>query len=263
MDIKLYNQDCFEGLKNIPDNSVDLVLTDPPYATCKNNTVTEWDKEIDLRKLFDEYWRVLKPNGTICCCCQQPFTSKLVLNDMKNYKCSWIWLKEASTNFMNAKYVPQKLTEEIVVFSKLAGSYSTKGSMRYYPQMLEGDPYSVKASKARKSPSSVVRQNLDVLAKENNGERYPVNVIFFPRDKNKLHPTQKPVSLMEYFIKTYTTENDTVLDSFMGSGTTAVAAINQKRNFIGFEMDTKHGYFDIIKNRVNEVITDDFNLEIN
>ena len=237
--IQLYNGDCLELMKNIPDGSVDLVLCDLPYSSKKRKTTwNDWDCEIDLSLLWEEYNRIIKDNGAIVLFATDLFSAELITSNYKNYKYKWIWQKECGTGFLNAKRMPLRDFEEILVFYKNQPIYN--------PQMREGKPYV--CTKGSKSKNYCKTDK--IVTTENNGERYPLTIISFKRDKSKLHPTQKPVALLEYLIKTYTNENDVVLDNCMGSGSTGVACINTNRNFIGIELDK--GYFDIAEKRINE-----------
>ena len=230
--IDLRQGDCLEIMKDIPDKSIDMILADLPYQTTKN----KWDLMIPLEPLWEQYNRVIKDDGAIVLFSQQPFTSILVTSNLKHYRHEWIWEKEQGTGFLNAKKMPLKNHENILVFYKKLPTYN--------PQMRTGfKPYKTKKG----HHGSNYGEDKGALT-ESNGERYPLTVLKFSRDKDKLHPTQKPVALLEYLIKTYTNENDTVLDNVMGSGSTGVACINTNRNFIGIELDDK--YFEIAKQRI-------------
>lgn len=226
----IYNMDCLEGMKHIPDQSIDMILCDLPYGTTQNS----WDSCIDLTKLWSEYKRICK--GAIVLFAQTPFDKVLGCSNLKMLKYEWVWEKENSaTGFLNAKKAPLKYHENILVFYKRPPAYN--------PIFTEGKPY--------KSISSANSSNYgknERTVTENTGFRYPKTILKFKRDSVKLHPTQKPVALLEYLIKTYTNEGNTVLDNCMGSGTTALAAINTGRNFIGFELDTT--YYDIANKRI-------------
>ena len=242
--------DCLELMKAIPDRSVDLILADLPYqiSACK------WDKIINLEKLWKEYNRIIKDNGAIVLTASQPFTSKLILSNIEMYKYTWTWIKDNATNFLNKKYQPGKITEDIVVFGKMATSYSKKGNMKYNPLMEKGKPYKTTNSVARRT-NAVIRSNINNVPTINNGERYPNNIIEIKRDKQKIHPTQKPIALMEYLIKTYTNKGDIVLDNVMGVGTTGIACINTDRSFIGMEINKE--YFNIAKQRIISIRDED------
>lgn len=225
MDIKTENTwlmfgDCLERMKEIPDGSVDMILCDLPYGTTQN----KWDSVLPLDKLWAEYNRIC--DGTIVLTAQTPFDKVLGVSNLRMLKYEWIWRKEAGTGFLNAKKMPLKDHENILVFYEKLKTYN--------PQMRTGfKSYKCKQGHVGSNYGKVRPDNIT----ESNGERYPLSVLDFTRDKSKVHPTQKPVALMEYLIKTYTDEGDTVLDNTMGSGTTGVACRNTGRKFIGIEMD--------------------------
>ena len=245
--IDLYNGDCLEVMKDIPDKSVDMILTDLPYGT----SACKWDTVIDLEKMWAQYNRVIKEDGAIVLFGSEPFSSILRTSNLEMYKYDWKWEKPSGANFLNFKYQPAKVHEDIMVFGKMATSYSKKGNMRYFPQMESGEPYTQKSGKQKQEKNnSTVRSKIDQVVTENKGTRYPRSIQKFNKDKEKLHPTQKPVNLLEYLIKTYTNEYEIVLDSCMGSGSTGVACVNTNRNFIGVELDK--GYFDIAKERIEK-----------
>ena len=236
---KIYNEDCLEGMKRIPDKSVDMILCDLPYGT----TACKWDEIIPFESLWEQYERVIKDNGAIVLFGSEPFSSKLRMSNIKNYKYDWIWDKNKGSNYASAKYMPLKIHETISVFSK--------GNKRvdYYPVMREGKMRNKKSY----SKGGGVYGSLKSDGKDNyNNLYYPVSILNYSNasQKGKVHPTQKPVPLFEYLIKTYTNEGETVLDNCMGSGTTAIACLNTNRNFIGFEMDKE--YFDIANERINK-----------
>ena len=236
MTSSLYLGDCLEVMRDIPDGSVDMVLTDPPYGT----TQCKWDSVIPFEPMWGEVWRVLKRNGVAVLLAQSPFDKVLGSSSIANLKYEWIWQKEAGTGHLNAKKAPMKDHENILVFYKKLPTYN--------PQMRVGfKPYS--QSQGRTKSKNYGKQTGAITVSD--GSRYPLSVINFPRDKYKVHPTQKPVSLMEYLIKTYTNEGETVLDFTMGSGTTGVAAKNLNRKFIGIELDPD--YFRIAKDRIDAV----------
>jgi site-specific DNA-methyltransferase (adenine-specific) len=211
--------------------SIDLVLCDLPYGTTQN----KWDSVIPLDKLWSEYSRIAR--GAIVLTAAQPFTSSLVFSNLSQFKYQWVWKKPQATGHLNAKKQPMRAHEDVLVFYYSQPTYN--------PQMTIGKPYTQKSGRASENWGSQV----SVLT-ENSGERYPLSVQEFSSDRDKLHPTQKPVALMEYLIRTYTNEGDTVLDNCMGSGTTGVACMNTERNFIGIEQDP--AYFQIAKNRIEE-----------
>jgi site-specific DNA-methyltransferase (adenine-specific) len=233
--IDLLHGDCLNLMKTIPDNSIDMVLTDPPYGT----TACKWDTVIDFELMWLQLKRITKDNGAICLFGSEPFSSHLRLSNLKMYKYDWHWKKERGTGHLNAKKYPLKDIELISVFCKKPH--------KYYPVMREGKPYTCKKGGLSDNYNKDSRKNIITV---NSGNRYPLTTIEFKRDKSKVHPTQKPVALLEYFLKTYTLENETVLDFTMGSGSTGVACKNLNRNFIGIEMDDK--YFQIAKERINE-----------
>lgn len=235
--IDLRQGDCLELMKDIPDKSIDMILCDLPYGTTRN----KWDSVISLNKLWEQYNRIIKDNGAIVLFSQMPFSAELVHSNLNLFKYEWIWQKENGTGFLNAKKMPLKIHENIEIFYKKTPTYN--------PQMRKGfKPYACK--QGRGSSSWNYNENFGGYVTENNGERYPIDVIKEKRE-NGLHPTQKPVALLEYLIKTYTNENETVLDNCMGSGSTGVACINTNRNFIGIELDEK--YFEIAKKRIDDV----------
>jgi len=243
--MKLINDDCLKVLPTLANNSVDLILTDPPYGTssCK------WDSVIPLDKMWKELQRVIKEYKPIILFGSEPFSSYLRTSNIKWFKYDWVWEKQRGSNFLNYKYQPSKNYEIISVFSNGATSFVKNNSnCPYNPQMVNGLPYKIKQGKGG---DAVVREGSrtgkDIITK-NNGTRYPNAIQKFNFDKEKLHPTQKPVALLEYLIKTYTNESDIVLDFTMGVGSTGVAAKNLNREFIGIELDEK--YFNIAKERL-------------
>ena len=232
---KIYNEDCLEGMKRIPDKSIDMILCDLPYGT----TACKWDTIIPFEPLWEQYERIIKDNGAIVLTASQPFTSVLANSNLRLFKYEWIWEKEQGVNFMMAKKQPMKVHENILIFYKKQPSYN--------PQMTEGTPYI-----SGKGDSGEVTGRVRKKQTKNNGTRYPRSVQKIKREFG-LHPTQKPVALFEYLIKTYTNEGETVLDNCMGSGTTAIACMNTKRNFIGFELDKE--YHDIALERIKNHTT--------
>ena len=237
--IKLYNGDCLEVMKDIPDKSIDAIICDLPYGT----TEAKWDCIIPIDALWNEYKRIIVDGGAIVLTAREPFTSKLVISNLKGYKHKWIWNKKQSGSFANAKFMPLQIEEDILVFTK------NGEKVNYYPQMRKG--------KMRKKGGS--KKQIETMSKfikpeffKYSDDYYPVNILEdYPNCSNKannMHPTQKPVALLEYLIKTYTNEGDVVLDNTMGSGTTGVACINTNRNFIGMELD--ENYFNIAKERI-------------
>jgi len=243
--MKLINDDCLKVLPTIADKSVDLILTDPPYGT----SACKWDSVIPFDKMWVQLQRLIKENKPIILFGSEPFSSYLRTSNIKWFKYDWIWEKQRGSNFLNYKYQPSKNYEIISVFSNGATSFVKNNSnCPYNPQMIEGIPYEMKQGKGG---DAVVREGSRIgknIITKNNGTRYPNAIQKFNSDKEKLHPTQKPVALLEYLIKTYTNENDTVLDFTMGSGSTGVACKNLNREFIGIELDEK--YFNIAKERI-------------
>jgi len=238
---KIYNMDCLEGMKLIDDKSIDMILCDLPYGTTK----CKWDIVIPFEPLWEQYERIIKDNGAIVLFGSQPFTSALVMSNLKLFKYEWIWQKTLATNFMLVKKQPAKKHENILVFYKKQPTYN--------PQMEIGKPYKDKPRKRTVG----IHGNAETIKKaiNNEGTRYPSSVQLFSNGNNRnVHPTQKPVELCEYLIKTYTNENELVLDNCIGSGTTAIACINTNRNYIGFELDKE--YYEIAKNRINKHIID-------
>lgn len=233
---KIHQGDCLGLMKEIPDKSVDMILCDLPYGTTRN----KWDSVIDLTLLWKEYERIIKDNGAILLFAQVPFNVVLGNSNLKLLKYEWIWEKDSGTGFLNSKKMPLKIHENILVFYKKPPCYN--------PQMRTGfKPYEIKKGHHGSNYGS----DKGAITKS-NGERYPISLIQYKRDKEKIHPTQKPIALLEYLIKTYTNENDLVLDNCMGSGSTGVAAINTNRNFIGIEKD-KH-YCEIARKRIDEAL---------
>ena len=216
-------------MKSIPDGSVDAIITDPPYGT----TACKWDSVIPFEPMWEQLKRIIKPNGAIVLTASQPFTSALVMSNIKMFKYEWIWDKRQTGNPFLAKKQPLKVHENILIFN----------TNIYKPQMLEG-----RMRKKGGGKNSKIFGNTDEVV---NNQYYPKSILEISNCSNKidkLHPTQKPTALMEYLIKTYTNEGETVLDFTMGSGSTGVAAKNLNRNFIGIELDEK--YFEIAKRRI-------------
>lgn len=220
---KIYHGDSFELINDIPDNSVDLILEDMPY----NQTRCEWDVKIDLEKYWESRKKIIKENGVIVLTASQPFTSFLVTSNIELFRYEWIWEKTKSTGFLDCSYRPMRSHENILVFYNLKPTYN--------PQKRQGDPW---VRGRVKRPKSCWGEQAAHYAKNETGERQPKSIILVSNPNNdSLHPTQKPVVLFEYLIKTYTNESDIVFDGFSGSGTTGVAAIRTNRNFICIEKD--------------------------
>ena len=237
---KLYNGDCLELMKDIPDKSVDMVLCDLPYGT----TTCKWDTIIPFEPLWKQYNRIIKNNGAIVLTASQPFTSLLVCSNIKMFRYCWVWNKKRPSNPMLAKKQCLKIHEDVCVFSKNPHNYFPQGVFE-----TDGKPRGgTNPSKTELGFGKSVKQKY-----KQTHSGYPKSIIEFGIDNSKnMHPTQKPVKLMEYLIKTYTNENDIVLDNCMGSGTTGVACKNTNRNFIGIELDEK--YFNIAKDRIEGML---------
>lgn len=245
MTVELHMGDCLEVMHSIEDGSVDMILADLPYGT----TACKWDTVIDLPSLWKHYKRVIKRNGAIVLTASQPFTSALVMSNPSMFKYCWAWDKCLASGALNAPYQPLKAHEDVCVFSWAASTHSPNGTMTYNPQMARGEPYDKR--KTNFAPVKQIYRSAVLPSKGINttGERYPTSVLRITNaDRNKVHPTQKPVALMEYLIRTYTNEGETVLDNTMGSGTTGVACVNTGRDFIGIEQD--EGYFQIATQRI-------------
>lgn len=242
----IYCADCLDIMPQIADNSVDMILCDLPYGT----TSCKWDAIIPFDKLWEQYNRIIKDNGAIVLFGKEPFSSRLRLSNIDMYKYDWIWVKNTKSNFMQANNQPLNNVELISVFGKgYARKIKDKVMMKYNPQFTEGVAY--KIPKTIKT-SGLFRENHKngtyMHYERDTSKRFPYNIIHFNVDKTKIHPTQKPVELLQYLIRTYTNENDVVLDNCMGSGSTIVAAIREKRQYIGIEKD-EH-FFDIAKRRI-------------
>ena len=235
---KVLHGDCLELMKDIPSGSIDAIITDPPYGT----TACKWDSVIPFDLMWEQLNRIIKPNGAIVLFGSQPFTSTLIVSNLKMYRHQWIWKKSRPANFMNANYQPMKYHEDVLVFGL--------NKVNYYPIKFKGNKNH--ASTARSGSSNIYGLYENKAGVDTNDMKYPSSIIEIKStDSTKnLHPTQKPVALMEYLIKTYTNENETVLDFTMGSGTTGVACVNLNRNFIGIEKDDK--YFEIAKKRITD-----------
>ncbi len=254
--IQLYKNDCIKEMKNIPDNSVDLILCDLPYGTTK----CKWDNIIDVDKLWESYRRIIKkPHGVIVLFGQQPFTSKLIASNYDWFKYNIVWKKNKTTQYLLANYRPMKCTEDIILFSPggAAAASRHKGNMTYNPQGLIVKQ--IKKVNSQKRIGKMLNQEHH-LGKNNklisNTEyqqeytNYPKDIIEFDIESTTIHETQKPVKLLEYLIKTYSNEGETVLDNAMGSGSTGIACINTNRNFIGIELEEK--YFNLAQKRIDD-----------
>ena len=227
--------DCLEVMKDIPDKSIDMILCDLPYGT----TSCKWDIVIPFDKLWKQYNRIIKDNGVVVLFGKQPFTSKLIISNIKNFKYSLVWVKDNHDNPLMAKKRFLNITEDVCVFYKKQCKYNPQGIIEINKMTKQGRGESLSQKNKRKNEYLQTYTN------------YPKNILKFKRDLPNIHPTQKPVTLLEYLIKTYTNEGDMVLDNCMGSGSTGVACINTNRNFIGIELD--ENYFKIAKERIEKV----------
>lgn len=261
----LQHGDCLELMKDIPDESVDMILCDLPYGI----TANKWDIIIPFDKLWKQYNRIVKKDSAIVLFSQQPFTSKLIYSNVHNFKHEIIWKKNKATNFLRAKYQPLKVHENIEVFSKGGVHYNpqkykvvelneilnfNKKQLAHFFKLNQFDCVG-KIDRRKNINKPVTNKKMNGLVinrnrKKDTGYRFPKDVVFFNKVARAVHPTQKPVDLLEYLIKTYTNEGMTVLDNCMGSGSTGVACVNTNRNFIGMELDDK--YFEIAKERINK-----------
>jgi site-specific DNA-methyltransferase (adenine-specific) len=235
--IQLIHGDCLEEMKKIPDGSIDLVLTDPPYGNTNQN---KWDIIIPFEPMWTELRRVTKQNSAIVLFSQLPFGAQLICSNLKDFRYEWVYTKPNAVGFLNANRMPLRAHENVMVFYRQLPTYN--------PQKTEGKPY--RAKSGGRTSKNYGQFNGEQHTENVDGKRFPVDVFRFNKEQG-FHPTQKPVALMEYLIKTYTNEGDTVLDFTMGSGTTGVACKNLNRNFIGIELDKD--YFEIAKARIENV----------
>ena len=240
--IDLKQGDCLELMKDIPDGSVDMILCDLPYGT----TQCKWDSVIPFEPLWEQYSRIIKDNGAVVLFGSEPFSSALRMSNIKNFKYDWIWEKTKPSGHLNAKKQPLRKYENISVFYKKQCTYNPQG-------LIYGCFNNNRPSRSKKIKGEYtfgIESDFGI----SNATNYPSNILMYSNgNNNNLHPTQKPVALLEYLIKTYTNESETVLDNCMGSGTTGVACVNTNRNFIGIELDG--GYFEIAKSRIPEAET--------
>ena len=270
--VELYQGDCLEQMLNIPDHSVDLILCDLPYGTTDRNGVEskgsnrllKWDTVIPLDLLWEQYRRILKPLGTVALTADQPFTSQLIMSNLDWFKYEWIWKKKKTTGFLLANYRQMKETEDVVIFSPGGAAAASRygKNMTYNPQGLIEKKVKKKNNPKRlgkflHNPEHMGENNklLHESEYEQKWTNYPSEIIEFGLDRDVIHPTQKPVALMEYLIKTYSNEGETVLDNCMGSGTTGVAAVKCNRKFIGIEADAD--YFTKASERIDAVTVDE------
>lgn len=236
MNIDLRLGDCLEVMKTIEDNSIDAIITDPPYGT----TACKWDSVIDFNLMWEQLNRIIKPNGAIVLFGSEPFSSALRMSNIKNYKYDWKWDKVIGSGFQVAKYKPMMRSEDVCIFG-------TGGRVNYYPIKIKRDK-PIKGYAVNNSLSNPLA-NADKTVRTYT-HKNPTNILEYRKVKGTVHPTQKPLELMEYLIKTYTKDDEMVLDFTMGSGSTMVACVNTNRNGIGIEMD--ENYFNIAKKRVEE-----------
>jgi len=229
---KIHCADCLELMADFPDNSVDLVLTDPPYGS----TSCEWDIQPDIKHLIAELLRKSKPSSPVIITAREPLSSRAIQENTDFYKHKWVWNKKQSGSFQNAKYMPLQIEEDVLVFGV--------GKVNYYPQMRKG-LYRKKGGSKKKNE---VASGLGNEHFAYNDNYYPVNILEFPKENTGVHPTQKPVALMYYLLKTYSKENDLILDPFCGSGTTCVAAKMLGRRYIGIDISEK--YCEIARKRI-------------
>ena len=243
--------DCLELMKEIPDKSIDMILCDLPYGV----TALKWDKTIDINKLWAQYKRIIKDNGAIVLFGNEPFSSLVRCSNLEMYRYDWIWKKHKPSNFQLMNYQCGRITENIMVFSKGKACYTSNGNNMIY------NPQKTVRNKIRKANAKIYGNTdeniLNDYKTKDNFKKYsfkqPTNILEFkPVYKNRLMPTQKPVELCEYLIKTYTNKDGIVLDNCMGSGTTCVACINTNRHYIGFEIDEKH--YNTAKERIEKAI---------
>ena len=238
----IYNEDCLEFMKQLPDNCIDMILCDLPYGM----TACKWDTIIPLEPLWEQYKRIIKDNGAIVLTASQPFTSALVMSNIKMFKYEWIWDKPQPSNSLLAKKQPLKYHENILVF----------GGNKYNPEMWQGKPNHGRNDSGEDMKTEILGTKIKRVITNKDGIKYPRSVIKFTAPRTgKLHPTQKPVALFSYLIKTYTNENDIVLDNCSGSGTTAISCLETNRKYICCELDSN--YYDISLKRI-----DDYNKQV-
>lgn len=241
--IELLNLDCLDLLKSLPDASVDLMLQDPPYAT----TFLEWDKPINIDELWLEWERVVKPNGAFIFTASQPFTTDLIISRRGFFRYELIWDKVRAAGFLNANRMPLKTHENILVFYRQLPTYN--------PQKMDGRKYDKTKYNGSKLEKNVLGSYTSESSK-NDGERFPVSIMVFSQDwtrQEQLHPTQKPIDLFRYLIRTYSNPGETVFDGYSGSGTTAIACIKENRNFIGCELNKE--YYDKSMERISVALS--------
>ena len=242
-DITIYNADCIEIMQTLPNESIDLIIADLPYQTTANS----WDTLIDFKELWTQYERIIKDDRAIVLFGSGQFTYKLISSNEDLYRYKWIWYKTKRCNFVNAKNRPMTAYEEIMVFSKAATANGSKNKMLYNPQGLIPKK-TVRHNKGTKFGTMAGKRPSHQETTISEYTNYPCDVLEFASEASPVHPTQKPIPLIEYLIRTYSNEGDTVLDNCMGSGTAGCASVRANRNFIGIELDPK--YYEIAKNRI-------------
>lgn len=256
-EMELWQGDCLELMSQIKEYSVDCIICDLPYGTQKKNGC-KWDIVLDFNMLWYQYHRIIKPNGAIVLFGKEPFSSLLRVSNLEEYKYDWIWIKDTKSNFMQASYQPLNNIESISVFSKgYAREIDSDMKMVYNPQFTKGDSYKLpKESRTTEIFSTNHKNGVYKHKERDTQQRYPYCELYFNsvKGKDKVHPTQKPIELLEYLVRTYTNESDLVLDNCMGSGTTGVACKKLNRNFIGIEKD--ENYFKIAKERIEKIELD-------
>ncbi|MDO9304623.1 MAG: site-specific DNA-methyltransferase [Sulfuricurvum sp.] len=238
----VYNEDCLVGMKRIPDKSIDMILCDLPYGT----THCKWDSIIPLDLLWEQYERIIKDSGAIVLTAQSPFSEVLAVSKLDLFRYRWVWEKTEATGHLNAKKMPMKAHEDILVFYKKLPTYN--------PIKTQGHERKTASRNRSLQQNNHYGKMADAVTTYDSTERYPRSVLKFAKEKQymNLHPTQKPAALFEYLVLTYTNKGDTVLDNCMGSGTSAVVCIKNERDFIGFENDVEHGFYDIILERIEK-----------
>ena len=251
MSAQLFHGDCLEILPTLEAGSVDMVLADPPYG----QTACAWDSVIDLPLMWQELKRVIKPNGAIALFGSQPFTSVLITSNLPMFKHCWVWRKSCGAGFLNAQNAPIKYHEDIAVFSHGTTANRSKRRMQYNPQGLKRVEAKQRNRRYDQLSDTVGTRPSRSATYTQQFKGYPTTILDFPNERQMLHPTQKPVALLRYFLNTYTNKGDTVLDFCMGSGSTGVACVLEGRSFIGIEKDTEHGYFEIAQKRIHEAQT--------
>lgn len=243
MKCELHHGDCLEVMPQIPDGSVSLILCDLPYGV----TACKWDSQIPLAPLWEQYERVITPDGAIVLFATQPFTTTLISSRMELYRYSWVWVKEKAANFQLANIQPLKQTEDVLVFSKAKSANGASPRLRYFPILERRDtPLKYGGNIGTNLLHKSSMRKLDKVY----DTRHPSNLLFCPKEygEESIHPTQKPVPLLSYLVRTYTLKGETVLDNCMGSGSTGVACVETRRDFIGIEKDER--YFSVAKERI-------------